>query len=106
MSDLRTLADRVESIHTRYRQNFAGRSRISRDIGLLDQLIASLEGVASEASGLADAGELLPVVEQRLTLYRTEREAIHKAQSGGPDEVVAHRIADWSWLNHRRYVRH
>ena len=106
MSDLRTLADRVQSIHDRYRREFAGRSRISRDLELLDQLIASLEGAASEAGALADSGELLPLTTQRLSLYRTEREAIHKAQNGGPDEVLAHRLADWSWLNHRRYVRH
>ena len=106
MSDLRTLADRVQAVHDRYRREFAGRSRISRDLDLLDQFIATLSGVASEAATLADSGELTPLVEQRLKLYRDERAAIAKAQSGGPDEVVAHRIADWSWLNHRRYVRH
>lgn len=106
MSDLRTLADRVESVHKDYRNNFAGRSRISRDLSLLDRLIASLEGAQSDARSLSDSGELLPLIGERLTLYRTEREAIDKAQSGGPDEVMAHRIADWSWLNHRRYVRH
>jgi hypothetical protein len=106
MSDLRTIADRVQSIHDRYRSEFAGRSRISRDLSLLDQLIASLEGDAAEAGALADSGELSPLIDTRLTLYRDERAAIHKAQTGGPDEAVAHRIADWSWLNHRRYVRH
>ncbi|MFT5679677.1 MAG: hypothetical protein ACI8RZ_000582 [Myxococcota bacterium] len=106
MSDLRTLADRVQSIHDRYRREFAGRSRISRDLTLLDQLIASLDGARTEVEALADAGELGPLITTRLTLYRDERAAIHKAQTGGPDEVLAHRIADWSWLNHRRYVRH
>ena len=47
MSDLRTLADRVQTVHDRYRREFAGRSRISRDLDLLDQFIATLEGVAS-----------------------------------------------------------
>jgi hypothetical protein len=106
MSDLRTIADRVQAVHDRYRRDFAGRSRISRDLALLDQFIATLEGAASEVAALADSGELAPLLEQRLKLYNDERAAIAKAQSGGPDEVVAHRIADWSWLNHRRYVRH
>lgn len=106
MSDLRTIADRVQTIHDRYRREFAGKSRISRDLALLDQLIASLEGAQGDVGALPDSGELGPLIATRLKLYSDERAAIHKAQTGGPDEVLAHRIADWSWLNHRRYVRH
>ncbi len=107
MSDLRTLADQSQAIHDRYRRDFAGKSRITRDVAVLDGLISELEVIHGQADGLDGAKEsLMPTVAGWLTLYRTERESIAKAQEGGESEVVAHRISDWDWLNYRRYARH
>lgn len=106
MADVRTLAQRAEEIHNRYRREFAGRSRITRDLGLLDRLLASLEGILQEAEGAEGAAEsLVPTVRERLTLYQTERAAIQAARDGGPAEVVAHRVSEWAWLNSQRYRR-
>ncbi|MEL6343714.1 MAG: hypothetical protein AAFV53_11325 [Myxococcota bacterium] len=106
MADVQTLAARVEEIHTRYRQNFAGQSRITRDLNLLHQLIASMEGIAQDGGTIDGAGDsLLPTVRERLDLYRKERDAIAAAQAGGPAEVLAHRISEWTWLNQQRYQR-
>lgn len=106
MADIRTLAQRVRDVHDRYQREFANRSRITRDLSRLDSMIATLEGVLLEATGEPEAqSSLLPTVRQRLDLYRAEREAISKAQSGGPAEVTAHRVSEWSWLNTQRYRR-
>ena len=106
MADVRSLAQRAEEIHDRYRREFAGRSRITRSLTLLDQLIASMEGLLGEASAVEGAADsLVPTVRERLELYRTERAAIAEVQAGGPAEVTAHRVSEWSWLNSQRYRR-
>lgn len=106
MADIRTLAQRVRDVHDRYQREFANRSRITRDLSRLDGMIATLEGVLLEGTGDAEAqSSLLPTVRQRLDLYRAEREAISKAKNGGPAEITAHRVSEWSWLNTQRYRR-
>jgi hypothetical protein len=106
MADIKTLAQRVRDVHDRYQREFANRSRITRDLSRIDAMISTLEGVLLEATGEADAqASLLPTVRSRLDLYRAEREAISKARSGGPAEVLAHRVSEWSWLNTQRYRR-
>lgn len=106
MADLQTLAQRVSDVHERYQREFANRSRITRDLSRLDAMIATMEGVLLEA-GTDDAAQssLLPTVQTRLDLYRNEREAISNAKAGGPAEVTAHRVSEWTWLNTQRYRR-
>jgi hypothetical protein len=106
MADLQTLAQRVSDVHERYQREFANRSRITRDLSRLDSIIATLEGVLLEAGADAAAqANLLPTVRTRLELYRNERKAIKSAKDGGPAEVTAHRVSEWTWLNTQRYRR-
>ncbi|MCB9780094.1 MAG: hypothetical protein H6742_16125 [Alphaproteobacteria bacterium] len=106
MSDLRTLAAEAERIHTEYRRHFAGRSRYTRELGKLDELIAATDKAIAGAGGVSGADtELLPTLQQRAEMYRGERKAIAQLQSGGPDEALAHRTGAWSRLSRQRYMR-
>ncbi len=91
----------IESLHERYRNTFAGRSRATRDLGVLDGLIAEATALASGADA---AGRAL--LDERLSLYRGERAAIAEIQAGGPAVVEAWRVAEWSELDNYRYGRH
>lgn len=106
MADLQKLAQRIQDVHERYQQEFANRSRITRSLDRLDGMIATIEGVLSEAGADPDAhANLLPTAQSRLELYRNERGRIAEAQQGGPAEVLAHRVSEWTWLNTQRYRR-
>lgn len=103
--ELCALAERAERIHAEYRQHFAGKSRFTRDLSRLDRLISDLSAVRAEAEAAGDRDSLLPVVRERESLYRAERERIAKVQAGGPDEGLASRIDNWARLARRRYIR-
>lgn len=103
---LAQLTARADQAHDRYRREFAGRSRIGRDATVLDGLVAQLQQVLVETDSVDDAGDLRTTIDQRITMYRTEREAIADAQAGGPDVAAAFRLHDWSWMDSRRYARH
>jgi hypothetical protein len=103
---LAALTARAEQVHARYRHEFAGRSRIGRDAGALDAMVADLQQVKVEADALEGASQLLAALDERISLYRTERQAITEAAAGGPDLARAFRLHDWSWLDSRRYSRH
>ncbi len=107
MSDvLRTLVDDADRIHAEYRRNFAGRSRFTRDLGLLDRLIAETAATAKRARTVSGAdAELLPLLTEREALYKAERDRIAALQAGGPDEEVAHHARMWSQLGRMRYLR-
>jgi len=98
------LTQRLQSLDARYRGRFAGHPRISRDPEELEALIAGVEEVKAEASGLGDAE-----LDQRITasaeLYRKELAAVHEAQSAGPAAVQAHRIVTLATLTFGRYTR-
>lgn len=44
-STIDALSTEVENIHARYRRGFVGRTRATRDLGLLDQIITDLRNV-------------------------------------------------------------
>jgi hypothetical protein len=71
----------------RYRVNFTGHPRATRDLPLLDILIAENQALLAEAAADTD-GQL----QQQLTLMLGEREAIAAAQS--TDHTIA-RVAAW-----------
>ncbi len=99
------LQSKAQAIHDRYRGNFAGRSRATRDLSLLDGLISELSTVRGEVAGSGDAN-LLNQVDGWATLYQRERAAIAEVQAGGPDVAAAHRLSDWGFLDYQRYLRH
>lgn len=100
---LETLTAQADAIHTRYRQQFAGHARASRDLAALDTLIA--EAKALHAKLPADADTLRATLDEWTTLYTTERENIAKIQSGGPEVQAAWTAAEWALLTFYRYNR-
>lgn len=93
----------AEAIHDRYRKAFVGRSRATRDLALLDSIIADTERLLA-GGGLGD-GEKTQV-DERLALYKTERVEIAAVQEGGPKALAGWRLAEWSEINRARYMRH
>ncbi len=100
---LEAMTAQADAIHNRYRSQFAGRSRASRDIAALDKLIADAESL--HASLPADADGLRQTLGEWKTLYAAERENIAKIQSGGPEMQAAWTAAEWALLTFYRYNR-
>jgi hypothetical protein len=96
------LAEQATTLHDRYRKAFVGRSRATRDLAVLDAIISD---TAAFLPALGQSQTLRTQVEERLTLYRAEREAIAQIQAGGADAVAAWRNVEWSDLSFSRYAR-
>lgn len=97
-----SLQAQIESLHKRYRSGFAGKSRATRDLALLD-------GILEEAHALrvkvGDGTPLAATLSERVGLYESERNAIAEVQAGGPELAEGLRLIDWSWLTMQRYLR-
>lgn len=92
----------AESIHDRYRKAFVGRARATRDLALLDTLIADTEALLAAGVDSTEQAK----VDDRLALYRNERVEIAAVQVGGAKAVAGWRLAEWSDINRARYMRH
>jgi len=100
-----SLSEDAAAIHDRYRQNFAGKSRATRDLALLDSIITDISTLRGSVAEAGDA-DLLSKVDDWIGLYQGERSAIAGIQAGGPDVARMHRLGDWTWLGFQRYLRH
>lgn len=100
---LEALTAQADAIHTRYRNNFAGRSRATRDLKALDALIAEAEAVYNSLP--PDADVLRATVGEWKTMYAAERENIAKIQNAGPDVLNAWTAAEWALVTFYRYNR-
>jgi tetrahydromethanopterin S-methyltransferase subunit G len=93
----------------RYRRNFAGQNRATRDIGILFEMIADLEWLSARldnapADAPADqADELEKVVEQHATLCKGEVDAIRQARRSGTQQERAMRLANLANGQFARY---
>lgn len=92
----------ADAIHDRYRKSFVGRSRATRDLALLDGIIADAEKLL--ADGLS--ADVKSTLSERLSLYKTERGEIAAIQAGGPATLAGWRAVEWSELAFGRYRRH
>jgi hypothetical protein len=83
------LAQTANFVMARYRRHFAGKSRSTRDLGLIDEMAEDLALLSAQMSaiiarnGAAPFRRDLDAVTQALTMYRTEREEIARAQGAG-----------------------
>lgn len=91
----------ADAIHERYRKSFVGRARATRDLALLDGIIADTESLLPALSG-----ELKSSVADRLSLYKNERGEIAAIQAGGPAVLAGWRAVEWSEVGFGRYRRH
>lgn len=99
------LLERLRLIHQRYETQFAGQPRITRDAGVLDNLVAEVQAVDREAGGLGSEA-VRTLAAARVTLYTDEAAAVREAQAGGPDALQAHLLTTWARFALRRYRRH
>lgn len=93
------LAIRANFVIWRYRRHFAGRSRETRDLYLMAEMLDDLEGLQREMVALSSNYSSVPglqddlqVVRQHLELFRREADAIANAQDEGPTEQKAGRM--------------
>ncbi|HEY1959709.1 MAG TPA: hypothetical protein VGH28_29065 [Polyangiaceae bacterium] len=110
------LATSANFVFARYRRHFAGKSRVSRDLGLLDEMIEDLEsieeamqGVIAEAKKGTGASELakdVKLVKSSLEMYRSERTQIAKARKDGTPEERASLMAQLANDQFRIYANH
>lgn len=109
---IETLGKELEELDQQYAAGFAGQSRYTRDIALIDQIIAkgnSLLQRIDQIPAAAQGPELLRLREaaqQNLGLYRQEREAIRRAQEVGPAFESFSVEATSANLVFARYGRH
>jgi regulator of replication initiation timing len=93
------LATAANFVFGRYHRHFAGRSRTTRDLALIDEMIADLARVHEEMSEIIDSNPAAAfkrdheLVTQTLAMYRKERAEIEKAQTSGTAEEQANHLA-------------
>ena len=102
----------LEQIDKEYASDFAGHSRLTRDISQMDRMIKRVAGVVAQVDRIPSAAQGPDLARVRdaasasLTLYKAEREAIVRAQSVGP--AFEHFSTEATSANFvfARYVRH
>lgn len=107
-----SLSQWIRDNHERYRRNFAGQNRATRDIGLLDEIIADLERRFAELEVLlvvrpddASLNTDRKNLSESLSRYSAERVAIRSAQrSGGNDERIR-RLQQLADAQYARYQK-
>ena len=82
-----------EKLHKQWTRDFAGKPRHTRDLAELEKLLEKATALARKAKGIpGEKGDALERgVVQRMTLYRTERDAIAEAQYDRPEVGEIHR---------------
>jgi hypothetical protein len=104
MSD--PLKDRLARNDDVYGAQFAGHARATRDLALLDQMIAEADSVRQTAERGKVPSAVIDEANRQLRLYRGERAEIEAAREIGPDAETAARLATRANLVFHRYQRH
>jgi hypothetical protein len=107
-----TLGKELSLLDKQYSEEFAGQSRLTRDISLLDRMIdrctailAQIDQIPAPARG-PDLAKLRETASQSLGLYTEERKAIVRAQDVGPTFEAFSVEATAANLVFARYARH
>ncbi len=107
-----TLGKELEQLDSEYGKDFAGHSRMTRDISQLDRMIKRAQSVAERADAIPEAARgpelarLRDAASQSMSLYQNEREAIVRAQAVGPAFEQFSMEATSANLVFARYGRH
>jgi hypothetical protein len=111
MASLATLRQRLQDNDNRYAARFAGQSRVTRDLALLDEIIATqqklLAEVRASSGGIREREELVTDASRQLELLRNERthilQAREQARSAGVEATELGTRANFVF---HRYNRH
>ncbi len=108
MSDttLQALQRRTDELQARYQYGFAGKPRATRDLTMLDELIATGRALLTEAEGTKGGDAVATSIRERIDVYLREREAIVQAQQAGPDARRAAILATRANQTFAVYRRH
>jgi hypothetical protein len=107
-----TLGQELEQLDSEYAKDFAGHSRLTRDLAQLDKMIKRAESVIARVQAIpaaAQGPELLRLQEAAnvaAALFRGEHEAITRAQAVGPHFEAFSMEATGANLVFARYMRH
>ena len=107
-----TLGKELEAIDREYARDFAGHSRLTRDVAQMERMIKRSAAVVSQIEKIPSAAQgpelqrLLDASKASLTLYQGEREAIVRAQATGPSFEQFSTEATAANFVFARYVRH
>jgi hypothetical protein len=102
----------LEELDKEYGENFAGQSRLSRDVDLLDEIIKKTGSVLTRIDQIPQAVRgpelvrLRDTASQNLVLYNQERAAILRAQEVGPTFEAFSSEATAANMVFARYARH
>ena len=106
------LATAANATFARYARHFAGQSRDTRDIDLLDDMMDELVRTEREMGEVIsrtpsdDFRNDRKIVQDNLEMYRGEREQIVKTQSSGSPEARAERCASMANNQFESYRQH
>lgn len=106
------LGKELEDLDREYAAGFAGQSRLTRDLGLLDDIISRSSGILDRINQIPavaqgpDLVRLRELATESLGLYRQERTAIQRAQEVGPTFDAFSTEATNANLVFARYARH
>jgi hypothetical protein len=109
---LENLGQELEELDREYAAAFAGQSRLTRDLGLLDKIIARGSSILSRIDLIPSAAQgpelvrLRDTAAQSISLYTEERAAIVRAQEVGPSFEAFSMEATSANLVFARYARH
>lgn len=111
-SIIETLGRELEELERQYTESFAGQDRSTRDIALLDSILARGRSIVSRIDQIPEAARGPDLVRfrdaaaQAVNLYAQERGAILRAQEIGPDYAEFGAEATAANLVFARYARH
>ena len=113
MEQFATFATSANFVFARYRRHFAGKSRATRDLGLLEEMIDDLETIEENMAAIVKTSknktELqrdLDLVRRTLETYRSEENEIEKARKMGTAEEQASALAEVANGQFRIYQMH
>lgn len=96
-----TLRGEANFVFSKYHRHFAGKSRNTRDLGLLAEMIDDLENVqesmnelAPELKGQPGVEDDLKLVADNIAMYKSERGEIIESRAVGTDDEQASALAE------------
>lgn len=107
-----TLGKELEALDAEYARDFAGQSRLTRDMDQIDRIIKKVQAMQDRIDQIpvaargADLERLRSSVVENLKLYSTERQAIERAQAVGPAFELFSTESQNANFVFGRYIRH
>lgn len=107
-----TLGNELQQLDNEYAKDFAGHSRLTRDLDQMDRMVKKAESIQTRLQQIpvaAQGPELLRLQEAAnvaAALFRGEREAIARAQAVGPSFEQFSMEATHANMVFARYMRH